>query len=319
MKLIYAVLVALLPFCSTHSREYRKRHLRVPIDTQEQFDTVISWGQSNRAQDNISIDRKEFIKETADEIYAIYDDKLQLSASAQEPLWLSFSASERLVQRYSDSKAEVYHLLRGNIKPRTSCAALPASVKECVFSSLVSDYRIYPPIPLSHLNTEQWNYIFDFSDDLFNNQLYDHAEAWSFFLLVNLLRRYGDGNPTTKLWSLDQDRLLLRGGFVLSEIARLKGDSNASISHSLRNIYSYEALSSDASSLPNYGVIAKLRLLLTIPPIPSDYNISQKYRHEMVEDLHIFAESVKHTNSTLSLNVRNMFRSTLLECCVYYL
>lgn len=216
------------------------------------------------------------------------------------------------------ANVEIRQLLRGNIVPRNLCRSPPGGqAKDCKFAMLVEKYRIYPPLPLANLSFEQWSYLFEFGDDLFNLQLYHHAEAWCYYLVHNLLYYNGADNDALNTpvvhvemstLSPSQHKLLIRGSLLLAEVAKLKGQLEVATHHSLRAIRSHDILAAENTPLnthtvPNFAVISRLRIQLTIPPTPPEYADAMANRSKMVQDLHIFARSIVDTNVTLSIQV----------------
>eukprot|EP01032_Pedospumella_encystans_P014902 gene14902-17096_t len=181
----------------------------------------------------------------------------------------------------------------------------------CKFARFVTSYRLKSPVVLQgRIPFDNYVYLFELAEDLFNAQLYDHAQAWCSFLVHHLLPSV-DTIRQDALFSLatleSNDLILLtRGSLILSEIARLKGHLDLATHHSMRVIRCYQLLSR-RQNVPffdpkhNVALISRLRILLTIPPTPPDYATAEMHRQQMIEDLTAFLEDVKMHNETISL------------------
>jgi hypothetical protein len=158
------------------------------------------------------------------------------------------------------------------------------------------------------LDLLQWSYLFDLADDLFNAELESHAEAWTYNLLAHL--HVGmvadDIEEELKTMTAHQHRLLMRGSLLLAEVARLKGDLAMVAHHGVRIIHSGRALAGEATAAErktSFVIVARLRVLLAMPPVPPDYDTARRYRQEMIEDLQVFAENARKNRWHVSLEV----------------
>ena len=236
------------------------------------------------------------------------------------PTGLSYPTSDKsMLAKQAADELEVKHLLRGSLVPRSVCSNSSTwQSKDCKYAKLVGEYRIYPPLPFASLSFAQWSYLFEFGDDLFNQQLYAHAEAWCYHLVHNLL--YFDGSATSPVDLIDhvvnisalttyQHKLLIRGSLLLAEVAKLKGQLEVATYYSLRAIRSHNILSADQSNASgtnaslNFAIISRLRILLTIPPTPPEYADAEMNRRKMVQDLLVFKEDIADSKVTLSVQV----------------
>lgn len=233
-----------------------------------------------------------------------------ISVTRDKPKWINVSTDTQTISSYYAGIDEQRALLSGKLSPRSECSADNLHRKLCTYARIRENYRIYDPIPVTQLNREQWGYLFDFADELFNAQLYGHAEVWTYFLLLNLRVGYDVAGTAVKEqvdvppMTAAQHRLLIRGSLILFEVSRLHGHLSLATSHAVRIIHSYDELAKTGEvEATNYGILARLRLLLSIPPSPPDYAEAERSRTVIVEDLRQFAAAIKASGTTMSLEV----------------
>jgi hypothetical protein len=237
-----------------------------------------------------------------------------------EPRWISASTDPYLSLNFFASVVEQYDLLRGELRPRIDCIKGNLHQKECKYARLRDDYRIYTPLPIVALSMEQWMYLFDFADDLFNSQLYGHAEAWCYYLLQQIQVGYEPNDiaaaPSVAAMTTAQHRLLVRGSLILMEVSRLKGKLCLAVDHAVWIVHSHSVLveSEAGVQLTDYGLVARLRLLLAIPPVPPNYATAAVDRVEMLADLQRFTARLRVMGTSLALEV-----SGVLVYCVQLL
>ena len=229
--------------------------------------------------------------------------------------WRVDSIDRNVLLNHHAAQQESAYLLSGVLKPRETCIQSDNAGNMCKFARFVASYPLRSPVVLQgRIPFDNYVYLFELAGDLFNAQLYDHAEAWCSFLVHHLLPsietiRHDASFSLAKLGSNDLI-LLTRGSLVLSEIARLKGHLDLATHHSMRVIRCYQLLST-RQNVPhfdpkhNVALISRLRILLTIPPTPPTYATAEMHRQHMIEDLTAFLEDVKLHNETISLEVRH--------------
>jgi len=128
----------------------------------------------------------------------------------------------------------------------------------------------------------------------------------------------------------DYYRLLERGSIILSMISAVTGRLDLAVQHSLQLMRSRQKrqqqqfeLSSELQTDGRTGststtmanthrevlerelaaneALVRLRILLSIPPTPFDYDVSSQFRREMVDDLYAYAADASARNITLPL------------------
>lgn len=185
-----------------------------------------------------------------------------------------------------DSQLEVEALKYGRIRPRESCVSEGTAISKGRRGCLLAD--LFPEDELKGTDRlKPVEYWLTAAESLFNGHYYDHAEAVAYFLVK-------------KMSSLDlkanDNYNYVRALMMLTEIAKEKGHLRDAVHFSLHVI--------DSCSLsPVTGALHRLRLLLTVPPIPPPSNISQFHRSQMLLDLSALLGSIKDESLTLSIKV----------------
>ena len=227
--------------------------------------------------------------------------------------WRVDSIDQYVLLNHHAAQKESSYLLAGVLKPRDTCIQSDNAGNVCKFARYVTSYLLKSPVVLKgRIPFDNYVYLFELAEDLFNAQLYDHAEAWCSFLVHHLLPSVETirQDASFSLAALESNDLILltRGSLVLSEIARLKGQLDLATHHSMRVVRCYQLLST-RHNVPffdpkhNVALISRLRILLTIPPTPPDYATAKMHRQHMIEDLIAFLKDVKMHNETISLEV----------------
>ena len=223
----------------------------------------------------------------------------------KEPNLKSMVKVSHYLTDFSDNH-EIWGLLNGELNPRSSCNNITVTTRECKFAYIVAQYNIYPPIPITSLSILQWSYLFDFGDDLFNAQLYEHAEAWTIFLMNYIDPVYSDNNNKDSYNNLpvEQLKFLLRGSTILSEVSKLNGNMLTASAHGFRMLHFYDLLSHKSDPFyANIAVLARLRMILSIPPTPPDFITAMKKRELMIVQLQQLLSDIILHNTTVTLEV----------------
>lgn len=329
MTALSGIILCFLPFLgirSAYTKSYRAVHFGIKGEGITKYPSLdLVTRELPQALEKLCTEHLCLSKELEEIVYDWVDNHsctilktshVYLLRGTQAP---QYPTSDKSVTTNRDAEfQEIHNLFKGNLVCRTSCD--PSSLvyrRDCKFAKLISEFRIYPPVPFAMLTFEQWSYLFEFGDALFNLQLYIHAEAWCYYLVHNLLYFDRTGKDDRELTfdtespvvgfstlTISQHRLLIRGSLLLSEVAKLKGQLEVATHHSLRVIRSHNLLAADFNkTLPNFAVLSRLRILLTIPPTPPTYVDAVKYRQEMIQDMRTFQQSIVDSNIRLSLEV----------------
>jgi hypothetical protein len=225
--------------------------------------------------------------------------------------WSIVFGTHALVQ-HQLTLLEAKGLFSGIFKVRENCSVgspLLSTKRQCKFGRLVQSFHIYPPIPLVRLTYDQWSYLLLFAEELFNDQLYEHAESWTFYLLHSL--KVSESLDST-VTATRKHLLISRCSLIISEIAKQNGllelstwmgvqtvlcqyhiaessTGNSGVHRDTTDVHSVDDEQNVVLSASYIEKLARMRIILTIPPTPAPHSISQSSRAEMVEDLKLLA------------------------------
>ncbi len=179
---------------------------------------------------------------------------------------------------------------------------------ECVFRRVSDDYLLTSILS----QREKWRDADDsISDDiifaaqrLFNAGLYVPAETLAYLAMRYLMQR--QFNSLSLRWADS----LVAAGLVVSEVARKRGDTKVSTIFSMHSafVYSINELEGlcdihDFAMDAQRRVLMKLRILMTLPPLPPDYSVSKQQRRDMLLDLARFQNTVRENAVHTSIEV----------------
>jgi hypothetical protein len=218
----------------------------------------------------------------------ILEDYYRRIGSVTSSKWLEFSDEKTQIDSF-ESREEVAALRYGRVKPRQQCISNGSQSDIQSKGCLLAD--IFPISELQSLaNGEQKSleYWISATERLFNGEFFDHAEAIAYFI-VNF-------SPSSGLY-LKEDEYFIKALIIITEVNKEKGYLSESVYFGLQVIDSYSP-----SSIKS--VLHRLRLLLTVPPIPPEDDIAKIKRKEMLLDLCEFLEDIKEDSLSLTLNVR---------------
>lgn len=226
------------------------------------------------------------------ETYLSYEQEtLYMKDNELRDGWLSI-ASASLRQKSNHLNEEVKYLLQGKMLPQIKCHVqnetkddidnIHTSYKKILSRNCALDY--YSDKLLKQAEVTLKDYL-DLSETLFNEGLYAHAEAISYFTL-SMLWFDEDANISLqpKNWyknislngviDVDIHRSLL----VLTESLRAQGQVVAS-THFARAMIVY------MNYLPSKLILYRLRAIMSLPPIPPSYEISRSQRDNIENDM----------------------------------
>jgi len=211
---------------------------------------------------------------------------LQLSYAKFLKRWQDASLASWL--RHADVSTWQHHvttqriivalLYQGRVlEPKTSCnsdnnsnsSSSISKRHDCLFFLIVKEQDL---IRYDEELGDRW---VSAAERLFNQQLYDLAEALCYHLLFSQLASTIATNEFTRR----------RAAFLIAEVTREKGLLEDATLFSLLVMRSF---SSSALDEPKHAII-RLRILLTVPPIPLGLSESQHQRALMLQDLKTFA------------------------------
>lgn len=130
------------------------------------------------------------------------------------------------------------------------------------------------------------------AEALFNLQYYEYADTLAQLIQYDPIQN--------QLREINNQSFLKRILILRSEVAKLQGNLEHGTIYSLGMLQLKPEL--ERHSLKN-SMIPRLRILLTIPPMPEDYPISIPIRNRMVQDLNLFREEVLYAGITLTVDV----------------
>jgi len=216
----------------------------------------------------------------------ILEDYYRRIDSVTSYKWLEFSDEKTQIDSF-ESREEVAALRYGRVKPRQQCIRNGSQSDFQSKGCLLAD--IFPISELQSLaNGEQKSleYWISATERLFNGEFFDHAEAIAYFI-VNF-------SSSSGLY-LKEDEYFIKALIIITEVNKEKGYLSESVYFGLQVIDSYSP-----SSMKS--VLHRLRLLLTVPPIPPEDDFAKIMRKEMLLDLCEFLEDIKEDSLSLTLN-----------------
>ena len=269
-------------------------------------------------------------KERLHSVYMTFlDHNLEMSYGP----WLSLADAKTLAE-FSVTMQEVDQLRRGVF--RADCRN--KGISNCKFEQIAISWQASQLLrrPISE---EQYHTLAALTEDLFNNQLYNHAEALAYFLLFgrattlhhqnNLftedrsiissppLLRIKESFSCSQLNLADEYEVSNKNSYlilILSEAAKVKGLLEVAeiLSHNLIHSMMLVSLQQEELEGSNYSLdrtrwitwLYRLRVMLTIPHIPPPFSVAMQERERMVKDLNLFAEDIRRSNITIPLTVR---------------
>ena len=93
--------------------------------------------------------------------------------------WREYSIDRNFLLNHHAAQQESAYLLSGVLKPRETCIQSDNAGNMCKFARYVTSYRLQSPVVLQgRIPFDNYVYLHELAEDLFNAQLYDHAEAW---------------------------------------------------------------------------------------------------------------------------------------------
>jgi hypothetical protein len=128
----------------------------------------------------------------------------------------------------------------------------------------------------------------DAAEALFNAMHYDHAEAIGYLIISRVSLSDVD---------VRENDHYLRALTILAEVSREKGYIREAVYFGLRLCDSYALMS---NSRP---ILHRLRILLTVPPIPPTTEVAVIQRRFMVEDLHVLLRELRESKIRLTVQV----------------
>ena len=226
------------------------------------------------------------------ESYAAYLLRIDAKPTA---LWFQKNTDSETKEFHLRSHNETMTILNGDYSISSHCRDLQQQhenqsshvlnfMHECALAFILSRYNIFDK---NSISGNDWMYA---AERLFNEQHYDQAEAMCYRLLFILLPKSILGKA---LPAYSQD-LILRASTLLAEVSREKGYFKESV------LFSNLAISSiNVSTTPDYiakTALYRLRILLTVPPIPPIAETARLERIKMEEDLFRFATDISRTS-----------------------
>ena len=201
---------------------------------------------------------------------------------------------------FNDSIIEVYALRFGRIQPRSSCSFTENVEKHnksdmlhlhsCAFTTT------FPLEDLASLSTGNTPKTIEYwclkAEDLFNKQLFDHAEGVAYMVIKAIRGAHID---------FENDEYVTRLLVLLAELSKEKGYLDTSLYFGMEAIDFYSIFSHVKT------ILQRLRVLLTVPPIPPTMIDARSQRQNIILDLNNFIEDFKEDNITLTLQVFVIF------------
>lgn len=250
--------------------------------------------------------------------------------------WLSLADAKTLAE-FSVSMQEVDQLRRGIF--RSDCRN--KGISNCKFEQIAISWQA-SQLFRRPISEEQYYTLAALAEELFNNQLYNHAEALSYFLFFgrattlhhqhNLLTEDGAIISNLSLLStnevfscsqlnLTDDDVTSKNShllIILSEAAKVKGLLEVAevVSHNLIHSMMLVSLQQEELEGVNYSLdrtrwitwLYRLRVILTIPHMPPPFSEAIQERERIVKDLQLFAEDIRRCNITIPLMVSKKAR-----------
>ena len=197
--------------------------------------------------------------------------------------WLDLA--DDITRRQShDSQFEVESLRNGRFSA-WSCSrndtTMPYSKMGCLLAEMFSE------VELLSGRLKPLDYWLTAAEKLFNGQYFDHAEALIYFLLKEI---------TASKLDLRGDYHYTRAVLMLTEVTKEKGRLKESVYFALL------VIDSDANS-PVTSALHRLRLVLTVPPIPPPGRVAEQERQQMVTDLYSLLDDIIEESLSLTIEV----------------
>ncbi len=240
--------------------------------------------------------------------------------------WLRYTDATNQ-QIFQDILTEVNYLKQGYPNPRIHCNLIERvnDSSGCLFFQITEKYSItFTPIPPDRLTSqpaENLYALYKIAEELFNYQWYYHSEALSFYLLFEVIPYFRSTLPVPDelelhLWDINRRILIL-----LSEVQRVRNNIDASVFLSfslIQSTFQYYSrhvnvtnsfLGKRLSTDPQLQFISakltiiQLRVLLTIPVLPPQTDVSMLRRSEMIQDLRTFQQYLSENHFTIPLAV----------------
>ena len=203
--------------------------------------------------------------------------------------WLHL-ADEKSRRKVEESLREVASLRYGKIIPRSSC--MNNTVRNdrhagCILTDIFSESTI---VELNSGTQQSLDFWWRAAERMFNSLYFDHAEALAFMVI-----RAGI-NSNLDFAEFDLYRHFL---MLLTEVCKEKGYMEDGIFFGMHSIDAFTPVS------PAKVALQRLRVLLTVPPIPQETSKAVALRRQMVADLVLFLEYVRTNGITTTLDVSN--------------
>jgi hypothetical protein len=202
--------------------------------------------------------------------------------------WLDL-ADEKSRRKVDESIREVTSLRYGKIIPRSSCTNNTVRNDRhagCILTDMFSESKI---VELNSGAQQSLDFWWKAAEQMFNSLYYDHAEALAFMII-----RAGV-NSNLDFADFDFYRHFL---MLLTEVCKEKGYTEDGIFFGMHAIDAFTPVS------PGKGALQRLRLLLTVPPIPQETIRAIALRGQMMADLRLFLEYIQSSRIVMTLDVR---------------
>jgi hypothetical protein len=205
--------------------------------------------------------------------------------------YLATHADNHTSAYFASVTSEVKGLHSGIVAPSEKCFSLSRTgstniVREGCLMILIFPLDAYKPNGVSVNNTLDFWVLT--AEKFFNQLHYDHAEAIGYFVMKYVVTSGAD---------LNTDEYYTRALTILAEVAREKGFLSNAVYFSQMVISGYGKLSKSRPTLH------RLRLLMTVPPLPPTTKVSLQHRRVMVDDLKLFLRRLRKEGSILTLQV----------------
>lgn len=249
-----------------------------------------------------------------------YVDNLEHNMEMHCSRWLEH-ADNQISKQYLSTIREIDELRRGRLD---DCLRQGSSSK---YVQIASQWNIEDVI--SNLISEENQYVLiSFAQELFNKQLYSHAEAIAYLLLRNgiedenshCINRNSDslnGSEACKRLVLTNEYTIARMTsslyVILSEVAKVKGLLETANIASQILIYSFQLVSLQQKAIHGVDYIVdrsgwiswiyRLRSILSIPHVPLSFERAISDRKTMLTELSAFVRDIRQINLTISLSV----------------
>jgi hypothetical protein len=233
----------------------------------------------------------------------ILEDYYRRTDSVTAYKWLKSSDEKTQIDSF-ESREEVAALRYGRVKPRQQCIRNGSQSNFQSKGCLLAD--IFPMSELQSLadgKQKSLEYWISATERLFNGEFFDHAEAIAYFIV---------SFSSSSGLHIKEDDYFIKALIILTEVNKEKGHLNESVYFGLQVIDSYSP-----SSMKS--VLHRLRLLLTVPPIPPEDNIAKLKRKEMLSDLYEFLEDIKYDSLSLTLNVSVSYENKFIAYESFYI